>query len=527
MAVAPAPGNRSGHVLRGRRVPPRGRERRRRRPEGRLGPAHDGRPGHVALRDQQPQGRSHAVRPDVVPPVGAGPRTIRRAKGGGKSGPDEPAPPARVERRPRRPDDPLGCPRVLLVPGGGQEDLPSSRRASRSLPVRPQRWARESERRDGVASRCRDALGRTGTECPIRRRCGTPPRGRPSGRGTFFMKIEHCEFPDDLLYDPEGLVWARPLESGGVIVGITSILAALAGPVMKVAAKPLGVPYARGATVGLLESGKYFGPIRAPISGVLREVNAAVLVKPRTLTDASYDYGWFARLQPTNFKEERRGLRSAMDARGSLSKQIAALRVRCFAAFVVRSHHPMGPGKRTARPTIFPSRRSLRPSAASASGAFRVTTGRRRPASASEIARAKSAIVEEYAPRYAFPPSTRSFAVTWTASDPGATATNRPPGPSSERPRSNVPFVPTKSMATSAPASFAKSRNATPASSGPTARSAPQSRAAFRASTLGSIAKTRALYAFETWMAERPTPPAPMMTTISSSSACPKTTTAR
>jgi len=147
------------------------------------------------------------------------------------------------------------------------------------------------------------------------------------------MKIEHCEFPDDLLYDPEGLVWARPLVSGGLIVGITSILAALAGPVMKVAAKPLGVPYARGATVGLLESGKYFGPIRAPVSGVLREVNADVLAKPRTLTDASYEGGWFARLQPTNFEEERRGLRSATDARLFLSKQIAALRVRCFAAF--------------------------------------------------------------------------------------------------------------------------------------------------------------------------------------------------
>src|SRR2546425_2999469 len=145
------------------------------------------------------------------------------------------------------------------------------------------------------------------------------------------MKIEHCEFPDDLLYDPEGLVWARPLESGAVIVGITSILAALAGPVMKVAAKPLGVPYVRGAAVGFLESGKYFGPIRAPIGGILREVNADVLARPRTLTDASYDGGWFARLQPTNFEEERRGLRPAMDARPFLTQQIAGLRGRCFA----------------------------------------------------------------------------------------------------------------------------------------------------------------------------------------------------
>src|SRR2546425_12933304 len=113
------------------------------------------------------------------------------------------------------------------------------------------------------------------------------------------MKVEHCEFPDDLLYEADGLVWARPLESGDLIVGITSILAALAGPVMKVPAKPLGVEYARGAAVGLLESGRYFGPIRAPISGVLREGNADGLARPRTLTDGSYDGGWVARLPPT------------------------------------------------------------------------------------------------------------------------------------------------------------------------------------------------------------------------------------
>ncbi len=147
------------------------------------------------------------------------------------------------------------------------------------------------------------------------------------------MKIEHCEFPDDLLYDEEGLVWTRPLESGDVLVGITSIHAALAGPVMKVSAKPLDVSYAQHAAIGFLESGKYFGPIRTPVHGILGEVNPAVLAKPRTLTDASYDGGWFARLHPTNFAQDRRGLRSAMDARQILTKQIAALRVRCFAAF--------------------------------------------------------------------------------------------------------------------------------------------------------------------------------------------------
>ena len=147
------------------------------------------------------------------------------------------------------------------------------------------------------------------------------------------MKIEHCEFPDDLLYEPEGLVWARLLESGEVLVGITSIQAAVAGPVAKVSAKPLAASYSRHAAIGFLESGKYFGPIRTPVRGVLREVNPAVLAKPRTLTDASYHAGWFARLDPTDFQEDGRVLRSAPEAHDDLAKQIAALRVRCFAAF--------------------------------------------------------------------------------------------------------------------------------------------------------------------------------------------------
>src|SRR5207245_6286279 len=147
------------------------------------------------------------------------------------------------------------------------------------------------------------------------------------------MKIEHCEFPDDLLYDPEGLVWARLRESGDVVAGITSIHAALAGPVAKVSAKPLSASYPRNAAIGFLESGKYFGPIRTPVRGVLRDVNTAVLAKPRTLTDASYDTGWFARLQPTNFQEDGGVLRSATDAHNGLTKQMAGLRVRSFAAF--------------------------------------------------------------------------------------------------------------------------------------------------------------------------------------------------
>jgi len=146
------------------------------------------------------------------------------------------------------------------------------------------------------------------------------------------MNIDGCEFPDELLYDPDGLVWARISESGDVTVGITSIYAAVAGRVAKLIAKPRGVAYPKAATIGLLESSRHFGPIRAPVAGVLEAVNAEVLANPRKMTDSVYDRGWFARLRPSNLAADRNELFALPGAREMLLKQIVALRVRCFAA---------------------------------------------------------------------------------------------------------------------------------------------------------------------------------------------------
>jgi len=146
------------------------------------------------------------------------------------------------------------------------------------------------------------------------------------------VEIEHCDFPDDLLYERDGLTWARLLDSGDVAVGITSIYVAVAGLITRIRAKPLDLEYPAGAAIGLVESAKYFGPIRAPVGGILKEVNGAVLAKPRTIVDAPYGDGWFARLHPTN-RADRSALEATRDARDTLAKNIKALRVRCFAAF--------------------------------------------------------------------------------------------------------------------------------------------------------------------------------------------------
>ena len=147
------------------------------------------------------------------------------------------------------------------------------------------------------------------------------------------MRIESCEFPDDLLYEPDGLVWIRREASGEVVLGITSIHAAMTGRLTKIVARTTGVEYARGKSVGTVESGRYFGPIRTPVRGVLLAANPAVQETPKLLSEKPYAEGWFARLRPSAWDEDRGELKPAPEAKDLLAAQMAALRVHCFAAF--------------------------------------------------------------------------------------------------------------------------------------------------------------------------------------------------
>lgn len=127
-------------------------------------------------------------------------------------------------------------------------------------------------------------------------------------------------------------MWARE-DGAGVVVGITSIHAALAGKLMSVTAKPVGGEFARGRAIGAIEGGRYFGTLKTPVGGLLAAVNRAVIERPKILSESPYREGWFARLRPTRLEEDWESLVRVEHARSLLESQISALRVRCFAAF--------------------------------------------------------------------------------------------------------------------------------------------------------------------------------------------------
>jgi glycine cleavage system H lipoate-binding protein/TusA-related sulfurtransferase len=147
------------------------------------------------------------------------------------------------------------------------------------------------------------------------------------------LEIDHCIFPDDLLYDLENNTWLRVEEDGEVTIGVTSVLPAIAGKLTLARLKAVGIDIQRGQSLGTLESQKFVGPIPSPVSGTLVKTNGLVVDKPRIINDAPYEDGWIARLRPSQLKLERILLSKSGESKIPLQQKIAEFHVRCFKAF--------------------------------------------------------------------------------------------------------------------------------------------------------------------------------------------------
>jgi glycine cleavage system H protein len=145
------------------------------------------------------------------------------------------------------------------------------------------------------------------------------------------MKINNCLFPEDLLYDTENLVWISNKEKT-VTIGITTIIASIAGKLSSIKLKPLGTKLEKGRSCGTLESAKYFGVVRTPVSGTIVQVNKSLMDKPRLANDLPYTEGWFVKIESSDIGDLKT-LETIENCHDKMSLAIQKLRVRCFTAF--------------------------------------------------------------------------------------------------------------------------------------------------------------------------------------------------
>ncbi len=120
------------------------------------------------------------------------------------------------------------------------------------------------------------------------------------------VKIEGHDFPDDLYYHRDHM-WAR-LEDGKVRVGYNEWASEAAGKLVSIKTRPAGKTVKAGKTLGSIESGKWVGSLKMPLTGKIAEINPGLSDKPSLINDAPYGDGWVAVLEPENLDTELKEL---------------------------------------------------------------------------------------------------------------------------------------------------------------------------------------------------------------------------
>lgn len=121
-----------------------------------------------------------------------------------------------------------------------------------------------------------------------------------------------CRFPEGLLYDVEYHVWVE-MKEGVAVIGATDPGQAYAGEIIYIKIKEVGTILERGAIAATIESAKYMGPMRAPLSGTVVEVNQVVRSQPNAINSDPYGT-WVLKIKPSRAEEETKKLLSSTEA---------------------------------------------------------------------------------------------------------------------------------------------------------------------------------------------------------------------
>ncbi|MEM2910382.1 MAG: glycine cleavage system protein H [Nitrososphaerota archaeon] len=123
--------------------------------------------------------------------------------------------------------------------------------------------------------------------------------------------FDKYEFPEGLYYSKDHL-WLK-IEGDVVRVGVTDLAQQAAGPIVYVRLMPKGKAVDAGKPIGTMETGKWVGPLKSPVSGTIVEVNEALKSQPKLLNEDPYGKGWLAIIKPSKLEDELKGLFSKVE----------------------------------------------------------------------------------------------------------------------------------------------------------------------------------------------------------------------
>ena len=113
-------------------------------------------------------------------------------------------------------------------------------------------------------------------------------------------EVRGCVLPLSLHYAIHENTWIRVNDDGTVTVGMTDVAQNLAGALLHAKPKRVGSVRKKGKPVAPVESSKWVGPVKSPISGEVVEVNAELAKDATVVNRSPYKHGWIVRMQPSD-----------------------------------------------------------------------------------------------------------------------------------------------------------------------------------------------------------------------------------
>ena len=117
-------------------------------------------------------------------------------------------------------------------------------------------------------------------------------------------EVRGCVLPLSLHYSVGDHTWAQMNEDGTVTVGMTDVAQNLAGPLLHAKPKKVGAVRARGKPLATVESSKWVGPVKSPLSGEIVAVNEELAQDAGIINKSPYKAGWIVRMKPTDLDGE-------------------------------------------------------------------------------------------------------------------------------------------------------------------------------------------------------------------------------
>ena len=124
-----------------------------------------------------------------------------------------------------------------------------------------------------------------------------------------------CVIPEEYLFDVELNTWVRLEEDGSALLGMTDTAQTMCGKIVAISFKKVGSQIKRGRTLAVIESAKWVGPFRNPLSGEVLATNVAAFEADGLIANRDpYGAGWLVRIAPNALDAEREHLLDGLAA---------------------------------------------------------------------------------------------------------------------------------------------------------------------------------------------------------------------